>query len=78
MTHIATIPKNSREELRVSLDEYQGHRLINMRIWFDAGEEMRPGKKGLSLKLDALPELLAALQNAEKEALRLGLMEGAA
>lgn len=70
MTDIAIIPKNAREELRISLDEFNGHELLNLRIWFHTGDgEMRPTKKGVALKVALLPELLAALVEAEKVAL---------
>ncbi len=29
---VATIRKNAREELRVSVDEFRGHELINLRV----------------------------------------------
>lgn len=62
MTDIATIPKNSNEEILVSLDNFQGHDLLNMRVWFRASDgEMRPGRKGLSVNVALIPELLGAL-----------------
>ena len=62
---IAIIRKNVREELRVSVDEFRGHQLINMRVWFE-GEDgrMRPGKQGLALRLGLLRDLCAALEKA--------------
>ncbi|EYD75011.1 hypothetical protein Rumeso_03435 [Rubellimicrobium mesophilum DSM 19309] len=42
-----SLRKNSREELRVSLDEFKGHRLLNLRVWFEGDDgQMRPGKQG--------------------------------
>ena len=79
MTHIATIPKNTREELRVTLEEYRGHHIANLRVWYDVGDgEMRPGKQGLALRLDLLGDLQSAITATEKEARRAGLMETAA
>lgn len=78
MTAIATIKKNSREDVRVTLDEFRGHHLVNVRIFYDAGEgEMRPGKQGIAVKVELLPELLSALTAAEKAARQAGLMEAA-
>lgn len=75
-TLIASIPKNAREEIRVSLSEFNGHDLANLRVWFDAGDgEQRPGNKGLAFKLDKLPAVIEALQQLEAEAHRLGLVE---
>lgn len=70
MTDIAIIPKNSREELRVTLDQYQGHSLVNLRIWFEAEDgAMRPGRQGLAFRVALLPEVLAALQAAQGQSL---------
>ena len=44
---IAEWPRNSRETIRVSLGEYQGHPTIDVRVWFDPGDgRLRPGKPG--------------------------------
>ena len=52
---IATIKKNSREEIRLSLDMFNGHRLFNMRVFFEAEDgSMRPGKSGLAFKVNKL------------------------
>lgn len=59
---IATIRKNSREEIRVVLSTFNGHRLFNARVWFDAEDgTMRPGKAGIAFKLDKLDEFAAAV-----------------
>ena len=75
---IATIEKNSIEEVRVSLSEYQGFDLVGVRIWgnYDSPtSEKRPTKKGVALKVERLPELIAALQQAQAEAESAGLLE---
>lgn len=65
---IAIIRKNTREELRVTIDTFQGYELLNLRIWFEAEDgSMRPSKKGLALRMDLLPELREALQKAAQE-----------
>ncbi|KKB12384.1 hypothetical protein VE25_07480 [Devosia geojensis] len=67
---IATIPKNANEELRISLTEYQGHRLCAVRVYYDPrdGGDMRPGKSGVNVRLTMLPEIIEALQEAWKQA----------
>jgi len=64
-TLIATIGKNSREEVRVSLTEFKGHRLVDVRTYasFDEGG-VRATKKGVSIKVDKLGDLISALQQA--------------
>lgn len=66
MNHLATIKKNAREELRISIDEFKGQTLCNLRIWYEDGNEYHPGKQGLALRLALLPDLIAALQKAQK------------
>lgn len=57
-----TLRKNSREEVRVSLDVFRGQMLLNLRVWFvDDEGEMRPGRQGIALRAELLPELRAAL-----------------
>ncbi|MCW5733477.1 MAG: transcriptional coactivator p15/PC4 family protein [Enhydrobacter sp.] len=77
---IATIPSGRRgEELRVALSEFKGKTFVAVRVWYadDAGE-MKPSSKGVNLKVDLLPQLAAALVEAETVARREKLLtEGA-
>lgn len=67
MTDLGTIPKNSREEIRVTLETYQGRELVNLRVWFEAdGGEYRPSKKGIAFRRELLPEVLTALNKARE------------
>ena len=73
---IATIPKNVREEIRVQLQEFQGHDLVAARVFYHHGDEdWKPGKNGLTVKVGLLPDLVAALTKAEAEAKKAGLLE---
>ncbi|TMQ76813.1 hypothetical protein ACCUM_3945 [Candidatus Accumulibacter phosphatis] len=49
--------------------DFKDYRLVDIRVWFDDATtgELRPGK-GVSIKLESLPEIVAALS---------GLIEGA-
>lgn len=65
---IARIEKNALEEIIVQLTEFMGHDLVDLRVWTKglpdgAGS---PTKKGLTVKPDLLPELIEALQKAER------------
>ncbi len=77
-TDIATIEKNKIEELRVALKEYKGHDYVDVRTYVepyaDEGQGRVPTKKGVALALTKLPELIAALQQAESEAREAGLL----
>jgi hypothetical protein len=76
-TVIATIYKNRSEEVRVTLNEYDGHELISLWVWFDGIDgEQRPGKGGLTMRASAIPELICALQDAEIEAKRRKWISG--
>lgn len=73
--NVASIRKNAREELRVSVETFKGVPLVNLRVWFQAEDgDMRPGKQGVALRVELLPDLRQALERAESEAERQGLM----
>ena len=75
---IATLDKNSAEEVRVSLSTFKGYDLISARVWTDpeGGDgERRPTRKGLTLRVELLPQLLEALQQAAEEALKAGMID---
>lgn len=65
---IAEIPKNSREVYRIIRRDFKDFPLVDVRVWFDDATtgELRPGK-GVCLKAEVLPEIVAALS---------GLIEG--
>jgi hypothetical protein len=65
---LAVIRKNAIEEIRVELSEFNGHDLINIRVWADArngGAERIPTKAGIACNVRLLPELVEALRQAE-------------
>jgi hypothetical protein len=57
--------KNSREQLRLSVDEYRGKLLISCRIWYAPTGAM---------PLDQLSAIIAGLQQLEAEARAAGLL----
>ena len=73
---IATITKNSREEIHVALTKFKNHQLVDIRVFADNGSEHVATKKGISIAVQRLPELIQALQGAEAEARRCGLLDG--
>ena len=75
---IAVIGKNRREEVRIVLDTFKGTQLIDMRVFaaFTSGNIMMPTKKGLSLRVEMLPDLIAALSQAQDKAEELGWIGG--
>ncbi|WP_416896322.1 MAG: PC4/YdbC family ssDNA-binding protein [Minwuia sp.] len=75
---IREIQKNSRERLRVSLDQFRGHDLIAMRVWIDGDEGPIPTKSGFGLRVHQIPELREVLAEAERQARANGMLEDAA
>lgn len=75
-TIIAEWQKNSRETLRVRLDEYQGQPVICCRAWYaDKDGNVRPGRGGLTVGVRHLPQLAKALDDALNAAKAFGLLE---
>jgi hypothetical protein len=71
-----TLQKNSREHVRIALDEYKGAVRVDARLYFDGGSgELRPTSKGITIRPEFLPRVIAALQEAERELRARGLME---
>jgi hypothetical protein len=65
---IAEIEKNTKEKIRVSIEEYKGHRFVDCRVYFeDEAGEWRPSRKGIALSADIIDEVIEALQKASKK-----------
>ena len=62
---IAEFPKNKKETVRVSLTEYQGNDLLDIRAYYPTADGMKAGK-GISLQRSQLVTLRKALQQAER------------
>ncbi|MBI3325773.1 MAG: transcriptional coactivator p15/PC4 family protein [Nitrospinae bacterium] len=64
---MASITKNSTEEVRISLTSYRGYELIDIRVYFqDDRGEWRPTKRGVSLSVDSFAELRDAIGKVEE------------
>ena len=80
---IAVIPKNQHEEVRVALAEFEKDRttddMVSTRVHYDAGaREINPGRNSFNILVRLLPELVAALTEAEADARAAGLIEDTA
>jgi hypothetical protein len=59
---IAKFDKNSREEFRVTVDDFAGRKLINLRVYYkDASGQWKPGNKGVALSVDLYRDLADAV-----------------
>ena len=64
---IAQFEKNATEVVRVSLTEYRGRKLLDVRVYYSDDEgQYRPTKKGVSLSVDVYPDFKRALLELEK------------
>ena len=53
--------------VRVSLTEYRGRKLVDVRVYYSDSEgQYRPTKKGVSLSVDVYPDFKHALLALEK------------
>ncbi|MBN9245189.1 MAG: hypothetical protein J0I98_20625 [Mesorhizobium sp.] len=74
-TIIATIPKTKTEEIRLSLDKYNGRDVFGARVWFESNEgDKRPGRSGIAFRVSLLPEFVGAVTKALDEAKKRGLL----
>lgn len=55
------IRKNAAEVIRVQQTVFNGVDLIDARVYYDAGNEYKPTKKGLTLRPEVWPDVIAAL-----------------
>jgi hypothetical protein len=73
-TIFMAVPRPGGQELRLALSSYEGRQFANLRVWFNAGGEMRPGPKGVTVPLWALGRLREALAELEAHARAEGLI----
>jgi hypothetical protein len=72
---LAEWPRNERETVRVRLDRYNGHVVVDCRCWWsDASGELKPGRGGLTLAVRHLPALADAVAAALTQAQVHGLL----
>lgn len=63
-----TIQKNTQEEIRISRQDYKGHDVVNVRVWYLAKDgEKHPTKKGVAFSAALLPEIQNALTELSKQ-----------
>ena len=72
---IATFAKNRRELVHVTLNRFEGISLVDIRCFAGELQDIAT-KRGISLRVSLLPTLIEALQQAEIEALKRGLIGG--
>lgn len=74
---VGAVKKNSQEEVRIAINEFKGHVLLDLRVYaeFSAAKVPMATQKGVSIRATAIPDLIALLQRAEVKARELGILE---
>jgi hypothetical protein len=68
MHEIFTLWKNRKEQVRVRLSHYEGHNLLDLRVFEpDAEGKLRPSKRGVSINVQKIDELIEGLVQARDE-----------
>ena len=71
--------RSRNESVRISLSEYEGHCLINVRVYCTGTDGIdRPTPKGVAMGIRKLPQLARALASALAKAHELGLLDDGA
>ncbi len=74
---IAKFEKNSREEVRLNVEEYKGRKIINIRVYYRSETgEWRPGSQGLALSVDRYRDLAEAVLKVGEKLAADGLLPG--
>jgi hypothetical protein len=74
---ISKVSKNARETLFLSLSEFKGHRLIDIRVHVPGDQEgdWVPTRKGVSLAVGLYPAFKEALAHLEDALFQQGLLD---
>jgi hypothetical protein len=74
---IVTIPRNSREKIVFTVNEFKGKHYLDMRIFQVAenGGQDIPTKKGLTIPVHLYPTLRDALQSVDNALISRGLID---
>ncbi len=72
---VGEFEKNAKDTLRVTLHQYNGTDLISLRIFYkDKDGSLKPGRDGISLKVEQFPLLARLLADAGNMLKQQGLL----
>ena len=72
---VGEFEKNAKDVVRVTLNQYNGMDLINVRIFYrDKDGQLKPGKDGFSLKVDQFAQFARLLADAGNKLKELQLL----
>jgi len=70
------LEKNSRESLVINQSEFKGVKLVDVRVFYkDENGDLKPTKKGVSVRLEQLDTLIKALSTVSATAREQELVE---
>ena len=70
------LEKNSRESLVINQSEFKGVKLVDVRVFYkDENADLKPTKKGVSVRLEQLDALIKALSEVSATAREQQLAE---
>ena len=64
---IKEIQKNTREVIRINVQEFKGTNVVDVRVFFQINDDWVPTRKGISLTESVLDEVIEGLEEAQKE-----------
>ena len=75
---VAKFEKNSREEVWLSVDDFRGRKIINLRVHYrgETGEWL-PGKQGIALSVERYRDLAEAILHLGEKLRAEGLLQTA-
>ncbi len=63
---IKEIQKNTREVIRISVQEFKGTNVVDVRVFFQINGDWVPTRKGISLTESVLDEVIEGLEDARE------------
>lgn len=73
---LRVVSKNGREQVRVSVEEYLGHRYVDVRQYLVTADGPLATRKGVTVPLAKLDDFAAAVADVAREAKADGAMNG--
>ncbi|HED03763.1 MAG TPA: hypothetical protein ENI60_03230 [Candidatus Fraserbacteria bacterium] len=63
---LAEIVKSEGEKIVVKRTTFKGNKYVDIRVYYDAGEEWKPTRKGIALRPELVGQVIEALRKADE------------
>ena len=69
LKEMARIEKNALNYLKLSINEFQGKKFLDIREWYipEDSQDLRPTKKGITVSAEMFENFLKALNESQEE-----------